>query len=147
MRGKVYVIDPDAAAGIYCQKLFNTATAALAGADLTPEDIASLELDDEAEKNLYPKVLGPAYAEMFADGIPWVWIKHAGTTALMWLGLGMPAAESFWAAAPQGEARRPATQDRKSPAKKSTRPRKSAQPGSRGSSTPSPSVSEIPSTS
>jgi hypothetical protein len=121
MKGKVYVVEsPEAGVGIHIQRLFNTATAAFAGAELSTEDLAALELDDAEEQDLYPRVLGATYREMVDDGLPWVWIKHAGTTALMWIGLGIEAAENFWEEAPQGEARRPVPQDRKAPAKKAS---------------------------
>lgn len=151
MRGKTYVVEsPDATTGVHVQRLFSTATTVIAGGDVSEKDLAAIELDDDEEKELYPRVLGTAYGEMVEDKIPWVWIKHAGTTALMWIGVGVEAAEKFWSEAPSGEARRPATQDHKAPAKKasSTRgtrsPRKAASPAT---SKTSPDPLETPSAS
>lgn len=139
IKGKVYVIEsPDAKTGIHVQRLFNTATSALNGADVSPADLASLELDDDEEKDLYPRVLGAAYAQMIADKVPWEMVKHAGVTALFWIGVSKDAAESFWVSV-QGEARRPEPQDRKAPAKKPSQSPGTRSPrpaGSRATSTP-----------
>jgi hypothetical protein len=120
IKGKWYVIQsPAADLGLEVQRLVGLGVAADAGADLTQADLESLELDDETVRDLIPRLLGDAYAVMKADGLPWAWIQHAGTTALFWVGMGYEAAEQIWANAP-GEHKRPATQDRKAPAKKST---------------------------
>jgi hypothetical protein len=120
--GKVYVVQsPDAATGVKLQRLFTMAASAKMGVALSPEDLASLELDDEEEVETYSLVLGSAYAEMVADKVPFEMVKHAGTTAMMWIGLSREAAEAYWSAG-VGEARGPEPQDHKAPAKKKTTP-------------------------
>lgn len=118
IRGKVYVIKSvDAKTGIRLQRLFTVGAQAVAGAEVSSEQLASLELDDSEEFELYQTVLGDAYDEMIADELPWDIIRHAGTTAFMWAAGNRQAAEDFWAS--PGEAR-PVPQDRL-PKKKSAR--------------------------
>lgn len=120
IRGKVYVVkSPDAKLGVKVQRLVALGFAAAGGADMSAADLDSLNLDDEQERDLYPRLLGDAYTEMVDDDLPWEWVKHAGSTALMWVGAGIEAAEEFWESAP-GEPRRPEPQDHKAPAKKAT---------------------------
>lgn len=124
--GKKYVVKSvDATTGLWCQRLMHTGLTVWAGENVSDADVASLELDDDQERNLYQRVLGDAYDEMVADGVPWDSIKHAGTTAFMWAAGNREQAEMFWAS--PGKAR-PAPQDRK-PKKRSARP------GSRAGST------------
>lgn len=124
--GKEYVVpSPDAKTGVWCQRLLTTGVFAASGAEVTDSDLAAIQLDDDQERNLYQRVLGAAFEEMVADGVPWEMVRHAGATAFMWVASGREAAEECWAA-PMGEARRPA---RRTSAKK-----KSARPASRGSS-------------
>lgn len=109
--GKVYkVMSVDAATGLWCQRMMHVATTAYAGLEVSEADAGSLVLDDDQERNLYQRVLGATYDEMVADGLPWEWIKHAGTTAFMWAAGNREQAEAFWAS--RGKAR-PAPQDRR----------------------------------
>jgi hypothetical protein len=96
---------------------------------VSQDRLDELELDDADEIDLYKRLLGPAYDEMLADGLPWAIVKHAGVTAFMWVAYDRDSAEKYWESA-AGEARRPEPQDRKAPAAK-----KSARQGSRGGST------------
>jgi hypothetical protein len=129
IRGKTYVVpSPDAKTGLRVQRLMTTGAIAAAGGEVSEDDLAALELDDDAERDLYLRLLGSTYDEMIGDGLPWEMIRHAGGTAMMWVAFGTESAERFWESA--GEADRPEPQDRKAPAAK-----KSARRGSRGGST------------
>ena len=130
IRGKVYVVaSPDAKTGLRVQRLMSTGAVAAMGGEVSDADLESLEFDDDEERDLYLRILGPAYDEMLADGLPWEIVQHAGQTALMWVAFGREAAERVWESV--GEAHRPEPQDRKAPAAK----KKSARQGSRGGST------------
>lgn len=147
IRGKVYVVpSPDAKLGVKVQRLVALGFAANSGVELEEADVASLDLDDAEERDLIPRLLGSAYTEMLDDGIPWEMVKHAGETAIMWIGVGYEAAEAHWENAP-GKSRRPTPQDRKAPARKQTTRKtsstrtSSATPASpAGSTAPSPAT-------
>jgi hypothetical protein len=94
--GKEYVITVSAEAGIRHQKLFSLIVAANNGVTLSAEDLATLELDDDAEKDVFISVLGPAYDEMKVDGVSWPKIKHAATTAFMYAAGDKKLAEQVW---------------------------------------------------
>jgi len=133
IRGKVYVVEsPDAKTGIHVQRLMTTGVLASSGAEVSQDRLDELELDDADEIDLYKRLLGPAYDEMLADGLPWAIVKHAGVTAFMWVAYDRDSAERFWESA-AGEAKRPEPQDRKAPAVKKAA--KSGRQGSRGGST------------
>jgi len=149
IRGKKYVVpSPPADLGLRVQRLVALGNAAANGLDLSPEDLASIDLDDDEERDLLPRLLGSAYGEMVADGLPWEWVKHAGTTALMWVGLGYEAAEAFWSSA-VGEARRPVPQDHKAPAPKTAQKaaKKTAAPKGGARKRTTPASSTTPTTS
>jgi hypothetical protein len=55
-----------------------------------------VELDDDDERNLYQRVLGPVYDEMLADGVPWPAFKRVGSAVLLWIAFGEGAAERYW---------------------------------------------------
>lgn len=129
IRGKTYVVpSPDAKTGLWVQEALTVAAQAKAGQDVDPNTLAALELDDDEEKDLFKRILGTAHAEMVADNLPWEWIKHAGTTALIWAAGNTEAAERFWNSGGDPKAQRGIQpQDHK-------RSAKSARRGSRGSS-------------
>ncbi|HET6915576.1 MAG TPA: hypothetical protein VFH56_05745 [Acidimicrobiales bacterium] len=130
IHGKVYVVaSPDAKTGLRVQRLMSVGAYAAAGGEVTDDDLDSLEFDDDEERDLYLRILGPAYDEMVADGLPWEIVQHAGQTALTWVAFGRDAADRIWESV--GEPQRPEPQDRKAPAAK----KKSARQGSRGGST------------
>lgn len=70
-------------------------------------------LDDEAEKDLYRDVLGPAYDQLLGD-VSWPMLKHCAVTAMFHFNLSEQMAEAHWnRGAPGGKAparsSRPAT--------------------------------------
>lgn len=120
--GKKYKIpSPDAGTGLYCEQLM-AAGAAAAIAGQKPD--AKL-LDDDDERTLFERLLGPAYHEMLADGVQWHLIKHAGMTAMFWVTLNEEMALRYWQSGNPGEAlaanrteRRAAKQEAKAKAAK-----------------------------
>lgn len=117
IRGKTYVIEPcDAETGLMCQRLLGLAAKAVGGTEVTDEDAKKVQLDDDDERDLYQRLLGNVWDEMFSDGLPWRVIQKAGTTALLWTVYGDEQAESYW----NGSGKAKAPEDRKAPRKKST---------------------------
>lgn len=122
IRGKVYRIpSADAETGIFCQRALELGAAALRGDDISESDLAGLRLDDEQERDFNRRLLGDAYDEMVSDGVPWEFIKHAAQTVFAWTVQDRSAAEKVWKSGGRPEARRPAPQDRKAPAKKAAK--------------------------
>lgn len=90
--GTVYrVTDPDAETGLLVQRLMDIGVAAQQG-----REVDGAELDDVEEADLYERVLGDAHAAMVADGIGWSKIKHAATTAMIWIAVDTATAEKYW---------------------------------------------------
>jgi hypothetical protein len=118
IHGKTYEVrSPSAELGIKLERLFQSAIAQSAG--VSASDISDIKLSDDEERNLYKQLLGPVWDEMVVDDLPWVYVKHVGVTALLWVAGGLDAAEAYWSTAP-GEAKRPEPQDHKAPANKKT---------------------------
>lgn len=118
--GKSYRIDSvDAETGIYCQQVLELGFAAKRGDELSEDDLSSLSLDDDEERDFNRRLLGPAYDEMIADRVPWEFVKHAARTVFAWTVQDRATAEAVWMAGGSPEGRRPAPQDRR-PAKKAT---------------------------
>lgn len=134
VRGKTYVIpSPDAKTGLWCQRIIALAGKGKDG--LTDDDAASLRLDDDEERDLFQRLLGDAFEEMVADGLPWEHVKHCGMTALMWAAGNSEQAEAYWNAGGDPKA---APRDRK-------RSAKSGRPASRsGSSSPAAKAKATP---
>lgn len=86
---------PPADDGLTILRVTTLATKLMAGGE--PSD--SEMLDDDEERDLIAMALGPAAAEMSADGVDWAWTRHAGLTAVLWVSRGIEDAEAFWRAA------------------------------------------------
>lgn len=137
--GKVYVIaSVDAETGLWCQRMMISAADVATGGQLSEDDIEDLVLDDDQERDMYKRVLGPVYDQLIADGVSWERLKHVGTTAFMWAAGNKQNAEEFWVSGGDvaGEPLRPEPQDHKAPAKKASKGR----PASRGGSTKRPTA-------
>lgn len=85
-------------------------------------------LDDEAERDLYRDVLGPAYDQL-AAAVSWPMLKHCAVTAMFHFNIGPEVAERIWnRGAERGKAgsrsSRPAT-SRTTAAARTTKPRAS----------------------
>ncbi|MDT0306131.1 hypothetical protein RM780_04030 [Streptomyces sp. DSM 44917] len=126
VKGRVYHIpSPPAEDGLRVQRITTLAARLLDGG----EAVDTTLLDDAEELDLLRLCLGPVYDEMLADGVEWVWLRHAGLTAMFWIINGLAAAEDYWKAArdpsrlaPNRAARRTAKKSG-SAAAKSTRSR------------------------
>lgn len=93
VRGKRYTVDPiDAETGLRCQRLFAAGIAVATGG--TPTETP--ELDDSDEADLYRRLLGTVYDEMVDDGVPWVQLRHAAITVMLYTVAGEDVALRFW---------------------------------------------------
>lgn len=143
--GKTYrVTSPSAKTGLWLTAMADLGLKVKAGADVTPEDVAQLHLDDEGEKSLYQRVLGATYDEMLADGLKWTVLQRIGQDAYLCFAMSPDAANAVLAG--QGEAvaranraaRRAATKKagRKSSQASTATATRTRRPASTGSSTP-----------
>ncbi|WP_171074152.1 DUF7426 family protein [Nonomuraea basaltis] len=109
--GKTYVIPPPSGeVGLLCQRLMHAGLAAQTGQDVDEEGLTKLAeavLDDDQEKDLYRRILGPVWDELFTDKVLWPKIQHVGQTALIWVAAGLEAAAKHWESGPEGEAQAP----------------------------------------
>ncbi|WP_420819222.1 DUF7426 family protein [Nonomuraea lactucae] len=129
--GRTYVIPPpDAEVGLLCQRLMHAGLAVEAGQQVDEEglhQLAETVLDDNQEKDLYRRILGPVYDELFADKVSWPVIQHVGQTALVWVAAGLEAAAKHWeSVSGEGQAPNRATRRAQAAAARSTRSRGSA---------------------
>lgn len=91
--GKKYVIpSPEFEVGAKMKRQFELGIKILSGEE-PPE---SGDLDDDEERDLYEQTLGPAYAQMHADGVNWQKRKRAGQTAFYWIVGEVDMALRFW---------------------------------------------------
>lgn len=117
IRGKTYMIEsPDVITGLRAQATVAIASKVRNGETVTPEDVASLHLDDAQEMDFTKSMLGASFDEMQADKLPWEYVRHAAKTVFMWLVSDRDEAAKVWSNL--GNASRPVPQDRKAPAKK-----------------------------
>lgn len=134
--GRVYRIpSPSAKDGLRLARLASLAVRANdedPGAKVTEDDLASIDLDDAEERDLYRMALGSAYQEMLDDGVSWVRIQRLGRYMFFYFGMSPESAEqALRSGVLSGEAKAPNRATRRT-AKKATS--KSASRGSRGSS-------------
>lgn len=102
--GKVYKVQsPSSRDGLKVEKITNIAIAMANGG----KNIDTQVLDDDEERDLFRLCLGDTYQELLEDGVPWVWLRHAALTAMMWISTGMTAAEKYWASAGNPETQAP----------------------------------------
>ena len=130
VRGKTYVIQPvDAETGLWVEMIMGVAAKVMEGGDVTDEDKASIQLDDEQERDLMKRVLGDTHDELIADGLDWTTIKLVGNTVLIWVSAGEEPAEEFWnAGGVRPKAGRKVPQDRKPKASRSAKKTTTASP-------------------
>ncbi|MEU7163142.1 hypothetical protein AB0A70_00580 [Streptomyces morookaense] len=92
IRGTVYTVPaPSAEVGLRTQSLVHAAAVAADGGRVDDQ-----VLTDAGERDLYADVLGTAYEQMVADGVPWPALKHAAITAMVWISQDKAAAERYW---------------------------------------------------
>jgi len=129
--GKTYVVpEPSAETGLWLQTVWSAGVVmASAVANGEEPDAATrelAELDDDGEANLIERVLGAELlAELKADGVGPVKIKHVGLTAFYWVVLGEEPAKAYWQGRSPLSAVRPEgnREERRAAAKSSTRTR------------------------
>ena len=106
--GKTYrVPSPSAKVGLWLTGLNDIAVRAAAGVELDDTDLAKLRLDDDEEKTLYQRVLGPVYDEMIADGVIYTALQKVGRDAYLCFAFSQDSADA--ALAGMGEAAARAT--------------------------------------
>lgn len=117
IRGKTYMVSsPDVVTGLRAQATVAIAAKVKRGENVTPADVAALQLDDADELEFTKSMLGEQMDAMIADDLPWEYVRHAAKTVFMWLVSDRDEAAKVWANL--GNASRPVPQDRKAPAKK-----------------------------
>lgn len=134
---------PNARDGLWLSRLANLGMKVAGDAEPTAEDVERLQLDDQAERELYEVVLGSAFEELVEADVPWVKIQRLGRWAFIYFAMGPEQAEQARASgALTGEAPRPnRAQKRAAMSSSSTRgggkaaARKTPSRGSTGSST------------
>lgn len=109
--GKTYTIPPpDAEVGLLVQRLMHAGIAAEAGQEVDSEGLNTLAENvltrESKDTDLYQRLLGPVWDELFADKLDWPVIQHVGETVLLWVGAGIDAAQRHWEAG-AGEAEAP----------------------------------------
>jgi hypothetical protein len=112
VNGKTYTIPPiDAATGLFCQSLLATSARLIAGQPVGDDDTELL--DDAGERDLYRRLLGAAYEEMVADGVPWRALKLAAGVVFWDAAADRKTAERYWASGGRPEAAAPSRAERR----------------------------------
>jgi len=97
-----YVIaDVDAETGRWATRVYQKSQAAQRRSDAgeSVEDIdADLHLSEDAEKDLYGKVLGSTLDDLEADGVKWKKTQLVGQIAYAWILRGIEGARACWEA-------------------------------------------------
>lgn len=108
IRGKNYVIPAlDSLEGTKLTRLITLFRAVQAGAELSEDILAELAEADLSDETLGPIILGAAYEQMIAEGLPKLYVDRAFQTAMSFLLDGRAAAEAVWSAGdPVGKAPR-----------------------------------------
>ncbi|SEU46624.1 DUF7426 family protein [Nonomuraea wenchangensis] len=112
--GKTYAVPPpNGEVGLLVQRLMHAGIAAEAGQDVDAEGLGDLaksvlegDSGDSGDTDLYQRILGPVWDELFADKLDWPVIQHIGETAMLWIAAGADAAAKHWEAG-AGEAEAP----------------------------------------
>jgi hypothetical protein len=94
IHGVTYVIPAvDGATGLWAQRLLETVEAAKEAGD-----VDAGQLDDDDERLLYQKMLGPTFDEMLDNGVNWQRLGHAAMTVFFWTTTTREQAEAYWKA-------------------------------------------------
>lgn len=119
--GKTYSIpSPDAITGLRLTALANLGAKVHAGADVTPEDLARLQMSDDDERDFLQQVLGAAFDQLVADGVSWVRIQRLGRYAFLHFAMSPEAATAAMEKSLQGEAAAPNRAARRAPSRRAS---------------------------
>lgn len=107
--GTLYkVSSPDAKTGLFLSAMANLGVKASSGGEISEDDLASLNLDDERERDFMRTVLGDTLDELVADGVSWVRIQRISRYAFLFFAVGEDAADqALESGALSGEAQAP----------------------------------------
>lgn len=95
-RVKTYrVPSPDAKTGLWLTALWNLGAVRAGGGQMSDVDLERLKLDDDGEKDLYQRVLGPAWDEMIQDGVEWEMLQKIGRDAYVCFASSEQAADAL----------------------------------------------------
>jgi len=118
---KLYrVPSPPAEIGLWCQRVLGAGIAISGGHD--PDTVPAMPQDfnDEEERDLYERLLGPVWQELHDDQVSWEKIKMIGMTAFVWVGGSRDMAEKFWNSGADPKVLAPNRADRRSAASTGT---------------------------
>lgn len=124
--GKTYTVpSPDATTGVWLTAMADLAAKATIGGQVSDADRNRLKLDDDDERTLYQRVLGPVYDEMVADGVKWTALQTIGRDAYLCFAMSQDAADRALAhmLAGQGEALARANRATRRAAKRTPKPK------------------------
>lgn len=107
--GKTYRIEsPDAKTGLLLSSMVNLGVKASSGGEISDADLASLDLDDDRERDFMRMVLGDTLDELVENGVSWVKIQRISRYAFLYFAVGEEAAdEALKSGALSGEAPAP----------------------------------------
>lgn len=94
---KIYSVpSPPATLGLWCQRVFGAGVGIANGE--SPDKIPNMPqfFDDDEERALYERLLGPVWTQLSDDGVNWERIRLVGMTAFIWIGASRDLAEQFW---------------------------------------------------
>lgn len=94
--GKTYEVPlPDIPTGMRLVSIGEVAQLSNGGVTVTPDDLVKLGLDKLDDGDLERMVLGPAYDEMIADGVPWPAFRAVFTDAFTYSALSPELADAL----------------------------------------------------
>lgn len=133
---KYYKIpSPPAEIGLWCQRVLVAGIEIASGEQAGAVPEMPTILGDDEEKDLYRKLLGPVWQELWDDGVSWEKIKHIGQTAFIWVGGSREMAEVFWNSGGDPKAPAPNRAARRQPASTGTGAAGTTKPASSTSTT------------
>lgn len=120
--GKDYTFPaPDIDTGVRLTALAELGLKSTAGRDLTEDDLARIDLNDDQEFDLYRDLMGDTLDEMRADGVSWTRVQKVGRYLFLLHGLGEDMAAEAVARSSTGGALPPANRGQRRAAKKSAK--------------------------
>jgi hypothetical protein len=91
--GKAYrFASPDAKTGLWLKNLIEFGVRANLGLPVEDGTVGKLQLDDDEERDMYVRVMGPTYDELVADGVSWSRLQRVFGLLLRHYGSGQDIA-------------------------------------------------------